>query len=1107
MKTKRWRILLLLTIVIAIASLVLTACNNEEEPGDSLTLTVSPAELSVRVGETAVITPAVSREGLSVSWSTSEAAVATVDGGTVTGVSQGAATITASVGSITADCAVTVTAAGTPSEPTAPVFTEEEIYEGELYINNNTPAGEADLCKGLTAADYRGNPLPVTVTDDGGFDVESLGMYEVEYSATDADGRTSTFTRDVYVTYFGIVKDFMEAKSVSELDDWTYVSDSEDGKTAKEWRQQVVPGHSVNWNLFEGPEGMPYIVMRGSDTFGRAGTDGVDPEVDDEDPNTILWNKVTVGEKSTLRIFASNNPYPDYNNLLSKFRVSVIDLTDWNSEVAFDYVEIKAPLNAEGNGLDYDVIREQTFFDVDLSAYEGKTVIVLIEQDAAADVYQEDYYKDIGYLDFQIAGLIQETRDSLVVYKMGFIAAEEDVDYSGLTLDSAASWGSGDTSDYGSWGLRGDVQAKGKWTTAFLNGATGMVNFKDAAGGSLQIIAREPADRHDGGAFVRDAVTMLKTVAAEDYFVIYAGTDSDATNVNYRLSFVVDGTENHLLPVYDVPGYTRYRYGGWGNIRKSQWVEGAKLVYDVSEFRGKEVVILIEQDENWTETDAGACTLWFNYAYFTSSNIVGNADYASYDALVASLEQQGFAPEDYTEASWAKYTAALTAFLALPKNYNSDQQGYIDAAIQSMNLAVDGLVSVDEEPIEVPEDILTGTLDEPIAVYFDDDEWKSLTIDGSVAWGTDDADMSYWGLRGSTSDKAAWKHYIADNGSLHHATVLGNSLQSIAYESGNDSADDLGADAVFVNRVWVRGNKLSVWVGCDNDGDSVNVRVRLLKNDGTLIVLNPLAGEDFVPVMNGWVTISSSQWTTGSELVYDVSGYFDEVVTVLIEQDEDEGKPGTHCSMWLNKVAFSNYALEGSVGSFDDAAWKSLTVDSSSVWGTDSTDAGAWGLRGDASAKAKWRYFGSGNATLQNATGTGAGFQSIVYEVGNDTADTFGADAVFANKTVIADNKLSIFAGCDDGSGTINIRVRLVLEDGSIVTLAVAQSSDGEYAAVKDGWGKVQAGQWVYGTEIIFDTSDYTGRTATILIEQDCDDGNTATTNCTLWLTKIAFVQ
>lgn len=77
-------------------------------------ITVTPSTKSVVAGNTAALTATLAPTGArgTISWTTSNAAVATVNSsGVVTGVSAGSATITASSGSFSASCAVTVTAA------------------------------------------------------------------------------------------------------------------------------------------------------------------------------------------------------------------------------------------------------------------------------------------------------------------------------------------------------------------------------------------------------------------------------------------------------------------------------------------------------------------------------------------------------------------------------------------------------------------------------------------------------------------------------------------------------------------------------------------------------------------------------------------------------------------------------------------------------------------------------------------------------------------------------------------------------------------------------------------------------------------------------------
>lgn len=75
------------------------------------TLTLDKATASVTVGSTVTITPTTSPAGGTVKWSTADSDIATVTGGTVTGVAAGTVVITARVqetGAV-ASCSVTVT--------------------------------------------------------------------------------------------------------------------------------------------------------------------------------------------------------------------------------------------------------------------------------------------------------------------------------------------------------------------------------------------------------------------------------------------------------------------------------------------------------------------------------------------------------------------------------------------------------------------------------------------------------------------------------------------------------------------------------------------------------------------------------------------------------------------------------------------------------------------------------------------------------------------------------------------------------------------------------------------------------------------------------------
>jgi hypothetical protein len=103
MKTKK-----ILFLSFAAVAILFSSCKTDE-PLSGVTL--DQATLSVAVGETATLVATNQPKGAAgvVAWSTSDATIATVANGVVTGVKKGTANIVATVGTFTATCAVTVT--------------------------------------------------------------------------------------------------------------------------------------------------------------------------------------------------------------------------------------------------------------------------------------------------------------------------------------------------------------------------------------------------------------------------------------------------------------------------------------------------------------------------------------------------------------------------------------------------------------------------------------------------------------------------------------------------------------------------------------------------------------------------------------------------------------------------------------------------------------------------------------------------------------------------------------------------------------------------------------------------------------------------------------
>lgn len=111
--------LFFITIFCAFLSIQLTSCggDGDDSPGggsneDAITgVTLDQSTLSVEKGGTESINAIIAPLGATgtVVWSSSDESIATVDGGVVSGIVEGTATVVASVGVFTATCDVTVT--------------------------------------------------------------------------------------------------------------------------------------------------------------------------------------------------------------------------------------------------------------------------------------------------------------------------------------------------------------------------------------------------------------------------------------------------------------------------------------------------------------------------------------------------------------------------------------------------------------------------------------------------------------------------------------------------------------------------------------------------------------------------------------------------------------------------------------------------------------------------------------------------------------------------------------------------------------------------------------------------------------------------------------
>ena len=111
----KFRTAIAIVLVIALSAFAFTACNKDggKEGGNTaaLTLELNKTTLEIMTGESVKLTAKASRDlnaDEKITWASSDTKVATVTNGNVRGVKAGTATITASVGTVSVECSVTV---------------------------------------------------------------------------------------------------------------------------------------------------------------------------------------------------------------------------------------------------------------------------------------------------------------------------------------------------------------------------------------------------------------------------------------------------------------------------------------------------------------------------------------------------------------------------------------------------------------------------------------------------------------------------------------------------------------------------------------------------------------------------------------------------------------------------------------------------------------------------------------------------------------------------------------------------------------------------------------------------------------------------------------
>ena len=151
-------------------------------------VTLNKTSTSLYVGDTETLTATVQPGNASnqtVTWSTSDASVATVENGVVRATGRGTATITVTTvdGGFTADCTVTVSRYSTGGGSTTYAITAPDAENGTVRVSPSRAS--------------RGTTVTITVTPDEGYELESLTVLDSrdnEIALTDKGDGKYTFT-------------------------------------------------------------------------------------------------------------------------------------------------------------------------------------------------------------------------------------------------------------------------------------------------------------------------------------------------------------------------------------------------------------------------------------------------------------------------------------------------------------------------------------------------------------------------------------------------------------------------------------------------------------------------------------------------------------------------------------------------------------------------------------------------------------------------------------------------------------------------------------------------------------------------------------------------
>ena len=219
---------------------------------------LTPSQLNISVGDSYTLTATVSPSDATdktVTWTSSDPAVASVDGGAVKGLKEGTATVTATAGGKKAECRVSVSRKEVPVDAVSLDKDELALYVGDSFTLTATvsPSDATDKTVTWTSSD------PAVASVDGGT-VLAVAKGETTVTATSVNGMVAS-CQIIVSERFSSVDMGLSVKWASMN---LGATDTSEGGNLYAWGE-TLPKYDYSWATYQYASGTPESVNKYGD--------------------------------------------------------------------------------------------------------------------------------------------------------------------------------------------------------------------------------------------------------------------------------------------------------------------------------------------------------------------------------------------------------------------------------------------------------------------------------------------------------------------------------------------------------------------------------------------------------------------------------------------------------------------------------------------------------------------------------------------------------------------------------------------------------------------------------------------------------------------------